>query len=83
MLGRHFPEVHKGRITFRSEHFRRDRFQLFVRDVKNMIVAAHEHAGDLRDLRHAEQRLIDIRAGKSHAVPLEEVMKTYGMEDRA
>ena len=33
-----------------------------------------EHLGDLEDLYFAEQRLIDIRAGKTQTVPLEEVM---------
>lgn len=40
-----------------------------------------EHLDDLEDLYLAEQRLIDIRAGKSKTVPLEEIMKRYGMED--
>ncbi|MHB1705211.1 MAG: type II toxin-antitoxin system RelB family antitoxin [Acidithiobacillus sp.] len=39
-----------------------------------------EHLDDLEDLYLAEQRLIDIRAGKSQTVPLEEVMKRYGLE---
>lgn len=39
-----------------------------------------EHLDDLEDLYLAEQRLIDIRAGRSETVPLEEVMKRYGME---
>jgi len=39
-----------------------------------------EHLDDLEDLYLAEQRLIDIQAGRSHAVPLEEVMKRYGLE---
>jgi len=39
-----------------------------------------EHLDDLEDLYLAEQRLIDQRAGKSDTVPLEEVMKRYGME---
>ena len=45
-----------------------------------MIEAIKEHLDDLEDLDHSEQRLIDIRAGKSRTVPLEEVMKRYGME---
>lgn len=40
-----------------------------------------EHLDDLEDLYLAEQRLIDIRAGKTHTVPLEEVMKRYALED--
>ena len=35
---------------------------------------------DLEDLYLSEQRLIDIRAGRSDAVSLETVMKRYGME---
>jgi RHH-type rel operon transcriptional repressor/antitoxin RelB len=40
-----------------------------------------EHLDDLEDLYLAEQRLLDIRSGKSQTVPLEEVMKRYGLED--
>lgn len=39
-----------------------------------------EHLDDLEDLYLAEQRLLDIRAGLSQTVSLEEVMKRYGME---
>ena len=39
-----------------------------------------EHLDDLEDLYLAEQRLIDIRAGRSQTIPLEEGMKRYGME---
>ncbi|MDD2609975.1 MAG: DUF6290 family protein [Giesbergeria sp.] len=39
-----------------------------------------EHLDDLEDLYLAEQRLIDIRAGKTQTIPLEEVMKRYGLE---
>jgi RHH-type rel operon transcriptional repressor/antitoxin RelB len=39
-----------------------------------------EHLADLEDLYLAEQRLIDIRSGKTKTVPLEEVMKRHGME---
>ena len=39
-----------------------------------------EHLDNLEDLYLAEQRLLDIRAGRSQTVPLEEVMKRYGME---
>ena len=45
-----------------------------------MIEAIREHLDDLEDLYLAEQRLIDIRAGKSECVPLEEVMTHYGLE---
>ena len=45
-----------------------------------MIEAIREHLDDLEDLYLAEQRLIDIRAGKSQTVPLEDVMKRYGVD---
>ncbi len=40
-----------------------------------------EHLDDLEDIYLAEQRLIDIRSGKTQAIPLEDVMKRYGLED--
>ena len=45
-----------------------------------MVEAIREHLDDLEDLYLAEQRLIDIRSGKTQTVPLEEVMKRYGRE---
>lgn len=45
-----------------------------------MVEAIREHLDDLEDLYFAEQRLIDIRSGKTQTVPLEEVMKRYGLE---
>lgn len=38
-----------------------------------------QHLEDIEDLYDAEKVLEDIRAGKSTTVPLEEVMKRYGM----
>jgi len=46
-----------------------------------MIEAIREHLDDLEDLYLAERRLIDIREGKEKTVPLDEVMKRYGLED--
>ncbi|MFC5491415.1 DUF6290 family protein [Dokdonella soli] len=40
-----------------------------------------EHLDDLEDLYLAEQELIEIRAGRSTTIPLEEVMKQYGLAD--
>ena len=47
-----------------------------------MIEAIREHLADLEDLYLAEQRLLDLRAGKSRTVPLEDVMAHYGLESR-
>ena len=46
-----------------------------------MIEAIKEHLDDLEDLYLAEQRLIDIRAGKSQTVPLEEVTEILERHD--
>ena len=40
-----------------------------------------EHLGDLEDLYLAERRLIDSRAAGADPVPLEDVMKRYGLAD--
>lgn len=40
-----------------------------------------QHLEDLKDLYLAEQRQIESRTGKSESLPLEDVMKRYGMED--
>ena len=46
-----------------------------------MIEAIREQIGDLEDLYLAEIELADIKAGRSKLVALEDVMKTYGMEN--
>ena len=40
-----------------------------------------ERLDDLEDLSLAEQRLIDIRSGKTQTLSLEDVMKHHGLED--
>ena len=40
-----------------------------------------EHLDDLEDLYLAEQRLIDIRAGRSATVPLDDVERELGLAD--
>lgn len=40
-----------------------------------------EHLDDLEDLYLAEKRYDDILKGRSKPVPLEEVVKRYGLED--
>ena len=39
------------------------------------------YVDELKDIEIAEQRYADLIAGRSHTMPLEEVMKRYGMED--
>jgi RHH-type rel operon transcriptional repressor/antitoxin RelB len=39
-----------------------------------------EYLDDLEDVYLAEQRLTDLRAGRDTTVPLEEVMRRYGMD---
>jgi len=36
--------------------------------------------GDPADLSLAESRLLDIRSGKTRAIPLEDALRRYGME---
>lgn len=40
-----------------------------------------EHLDDLEDLYLAEQRLLDIRSGKSRTYTLEEVERSLGLAD--
>lgn len=40
-----------------------------------------EHLDDMEDLYLAERELEEIRAGRARTVPLEEVMKRYGLAD--
>ena len=40
-----------------------------------------EHIDDLEDLYLAEQRLLEIQAGRATTIPLEDVIKQYGLED--
>lgn len=40
-----------------------------------------EHLDDLEDLYVAEQRMIDIRAGRTETLSLDEVAAAYGLED--
>ncbi len=42
--------------------------------------ALEKHLEDMEDLYDAEERLADIRSGKSKTIPLEEIMKRYGMD---
>lgn len=46
-----------------------------------MIEAIRAHLDDLEDLYIAEQRLIEIRAGRSQTYTLEEVEQRLGLAD--
>ncbi len=46
-----------------------------------MIEAIREHLDDLENLYIAEQRLIEIRAGRSKTYSLEEVERSLGLAD--
>ena len=46
-----------------------------------MIEAIKEHIEDLEDLYLAEQRLIDIRAGKTQTISLADMMSRYDEEN--
>jgi RHH-type transcriptional regulator, rel operon repressor / antitoxin RelB len=46
-----------------------------------MIEAIREHLDDLEDLYLAEQRLTEIRAGRSKTSSLEEVERRLGLAD--
>ncbi|MEE3509643.1 TraY domain-containing protein [Pseudomonas sp. 10C3] len=59
---------HLAKVTGRTKTF-------YAREA---IVA---HLDDLEDLYLAEQRLLDNRAGRSESIPLEDVMKRYGLAD--
>ena len=39
-----------------------------------------KHIEDLEDIYIAEKRLADIRAGRTRTIPLEEVMRRYGLK---
>jgi len=40
-----------------------------------------QHLEDLEDIYYAEKALADIRSGRSKPIPLDEVMRRYGLED--
>jgi RHH-type rel operon transcriptional repressor/antitoxin RelB len=43
--------------------------------------AIEQHLDDLEDMYLAEQRLTEIRAGRTQTIALEDILKRYGMED--
>ncbi len=59
---------HLAQVTGRSKSF-------YVRE------AIKEHLDDLEDLYLAEQRLIDVRTGRSRTYNLEEIERDLGLAD--
>jgi RHH-type rel operon transcriptional repressor/antitoxin RelB len=74
MLAIRLPEEIEKRLDALAKETGRTK-SFYVRE------AILEHLDDLEDIYLAEKRLADIRAGRTKTIPLEEVMKKYGMAD--
>jgi RHH-type rel operon transcriptional repressor/antitoxin RelB len=74
MLAIRLPEEIEKRLDALAKETGRTK-SFYVRE------AILEHLDDLEDIFIAEKRLADIRAGRVKTIPLEEVMKEYGMVD--
>lgn len=73
MLNVRLPDDIEARLNSLSKTTNRPK-SFYVRE------ALERSLGDIEDIYLAEKRIEDIRAGKSKTVPLEEVLKRYGME---
>jgi RHH-type rel operon transcriptional repressor/antitoxin RelB len=73
MLAVRLPEDLENRLTVLAEKTGRSK-TFYVRE------AIEEHLEDLEDLYLAEQQRTEILAGRLKTIPLEEVMKRYGMK---
>jgi len=74
MLAIRLPEDIEKRLAALAKETGRTK-SFYVRE------AILEHLDDLEDIYLAGQRLREIHEGKVKTVPLEEVMKEYGMVD--
>ena len=74
MLAIRLPEEIEKRLDALAKETGRTK-SFYVRE------AILEHLDDLEDIYLAEQRLAELRAGVEKSIPLEEVMKDYGMVD--
>jgi RHH-type rel operon transcriptional repressor/antitoxin RelB len=74
MLAIRLPEDLETRLTSLAEKTGRSK-TFYVRE------AIAEHLEHLEDLYLAERQMTQIRSGKLKTIPLEEVMKRYGLED--
>ena len=43
--------------------------------------AIEQHLDDLEDIYLAEQRLTEIRAGRTQTIAIEDILKRYGLEN--
>jgi RHH-type rel operon transcriptional repressor/antitoxin RelB len=74
MLALRLPVEIEGRLDILSKRTGRSK-SYYAREA---ILA---HLDDLEDIYLAEQRLTELRAGRSDTVSLAEVMQRYGLED--
>jgi RHH-type rel operon transcriptional repressor/antitoxin RelB len=74
MLAVRLPEEIEKRLDALSKATGRTK-TYYVRE------AILEYIDDLEDVYLAEQRLADLRAGRSSTISLEEAMKSYGLLD--
>jgi RHH-type rel operon transcriptional repressor/antitoxin RelB len=74
MLAIRLPEEIEKRLDALAKRTGRTK-TFYVRE------AILEQLDDLEDIYFAEKELADIRAGRVKTIPLEEVMKRYGMVD--
>lgn len=74
MLAVRLPDEIQNRLTHLAKETGRPK-SYYVREA---IVA---HLDDMEDLYLAEQRLIDVRAGRSHTHTLDEVERDLGLAD--
>jgi RHH-type rel operon transcriptional repressor/antitoxin RelB len=74
MLAIRLPEEIEKRLDVLAKETGRTK-SFYVRE------AILEHLDDLEDIYFAEQELAEIHAGRVKTIPLEEVMKEYGMVD--
>jgi len=73
MLAVRLPDAMEDRLKNLSEKTGRTK-SFYVRE------AISEYLDDLEDIYLAEQRLEDLRAGRSRTYTLEEVMERHGVE---
>lgn len=74
MLAIRLPEGIEQRLNVLAKETGRTK-TYYVRE------AIIEHIDDMEDVYLAEKRLANIRNGNSEPIPLNDIMKRYGLED--